>query len=667
MKINRNTIFLFLSFLIPFFVYIITAAPDVTFTDSGELAGAAVTLGVPHPTGYPLFTILGFLWSLLPLPFSKIYSLNLFSGLLTSISSLVFFLLIKSIFQHLPDLIKSYHPVTQKKGQKSNRKPHILKKLNENDILLLSLISALFYSFAFTIWSQATYIEVYSLQILIINLIILFLIEGAFEQDNKARYFLLSAMTLGLGFTNHMSTIMLVPAFIFIFFKQPGESWDFSASRIKFGLLLLLTFILPLSLYIYLPLRSSSLPEFNWGWVHRGFDYFLYHVQGKQFQEWMGFTKILKAIFGSSEIGLSATFKEVSEIWNKNSEIFFKLLPGQLAWLGLISLILGFYVTYKINKTFFFFLALVIIFCIAFAFNYPIHDIDSYFSTAYIGLIIFSAIGLYWFADKYNRIIPFLFAFPLLQLIINFSENDRSDDVTVKEYTQFITNNLEPNAVILSSQWDYWLSAFWYKQRIEGLRKDVTIIDKELLRRTWYLPHIKLLYPKAINPCNDAINSYNEQLELFEHGKPYNPAEIQKRFISMINCIIDQNYNKRPIYITADIFMSEGNQNVDNDIGKDYNKIPVGFVIKLTKDTTAKLNLKKFNVDKFAESLRNNSGHLVDGIKNTSLYYLLDLTANYALKNNQTDQALLALKHASKIAPENEQIINMIRRLETNK
>lgn len=666
MKINKNTIFLSLSFVIPIIFYILTAAPDVTFTDSGELAGAAVTLGVPHPTGYPLFTILGFLWSLLPMPFSKIYSLNLLSAVLTSISSLTFFVIIQSIFKHLPDLIKSYNPLTVKKGQKSNRKPPLLKKLNENEILLLSLVSALFYSFAFTIWSQATYIEVYSLQILLINLIILFLTKATFETEKKAKYFLLSAMMLGFGFTNHMSTIMLVPAFIFIFFKQPGEPWDFSAPRLKFGIILLLTFVLPLSLYLYLPLRSSALPEFNWGWVHRGFNYFLYHVQGKQFQEWMGFTKILKAIFGSSDTGLSATLKEVSEIWNKNSEIFFRLLPLQLAWLGLIPLIVGIYISFKINKTFFFFLALIILFCIAFAFNYPIHDIDSYFSAAYIGLIIFSAIGLYWFSNKYNRIIPFLFALPLLQLIINFSENDRSDDVIVKEYTQFIANNLEPNAVIFSSQWDYWLSAFWYKQKIEGLRNDVTIIDKELLRRTWYLPHLKMLYPKTINPCNDAINSYNEQLELFEYGKPYNPAEIQARFISMINCIIDKNYDTRPIYITADIFMSEGNQNVDIDIAKDYSKIPVGFVIKLTKDTTAQINLNKFNVDKFAESLRNNTGHLVDGIKNTSLYYLLDLTANYALKNNQTDQALLALKLANKIAPENEQIINMLRRLEKN-
>ncbi|MCX7737562.1 MAG: DUF2723 domain-containing protein [Candidatus Kapabacteria bacterium] len=665
MKISRNTIYLILSFLIPFIIYIITAAPDVTFTDSGELAGAAVTLGVAHPTGYPLFTILGFLWSLLPLPFSKIYSLNLFSGFLTSLSSLAFFIIAKTIFLHLPELNKSEISVTIKKGQKGKKTSSIFKKLDENNILLLSFISALFFSFALTIWSQAVYIEVYSLQILIINLVILFLIKATFEEENKARYFLLSALMLGLGFTNHMSSIMLIPAFIFIFFKQPAETWNFTPQRLKFGLILLITFLLSLSLYIYLPLRSSALPEFNWGWVHRGFDYFLYHVQGKQFQEWMGFTKIFKAMFGSSQLGMADTMKEVTEIWNKNAEIFFRLLPGQLAWLGLIPLIFGFYITYKISKTFFFFLSLIIIFCIAVAFNYPIHDIDSYFSTAYIGLIIFASIGLYWLATKYIRIIPFLIALPLLQLIINFSENDRSDDVIVKEYTHFIANNLEPNAVILSSQWDYWLSAFWYKQRVEGYRKDVTIIDKELLRRTWYLPHLKMWYPKTIKPCDDAIKSYDEQLELFEHSKPYDPREIQARFINMINCIIDKNYESRPIYITADVFMSEGNQNVDNDIGKGYNKIPVGFVIKLTKDTTAQLNLGKFNVDKFAESLRKNSGHLVDGIKTTSLYYLVDLTANYALRTNQNQQALKALKLANKIAPENEQISAMIRRLET--
>jgi hypothetical protein len=42
-----------------FLVYLKTLAPSVTFIDSGELAAVACTLGIAHPTGYPLFTLLG--------------------------------------------------------------------------------------------------------------------------------------------------------------------------------------------------------------------------------------------------------------------------------------------------------------------------------------------------------------------------------------------------------------------------------------------------------------------------------------------------------------------------------------------------------------------------------------------------------------------------------
>ena len=37
--------------------YFYTLAPTVTSGDSGELVSAACTLGVPHPPGYPLWTI----------------------------------------------------------------------------------------------------------------------------------------------------------------------------------------------------------------------------------------------------------------------------------------------------------------------------------------------------------------------------------------------------------------------------------------------------------------------------------------------------------------------------------------------------------------------------------------------------------------------------------
>ena len=56
--------------IVSFLVYVTTVAPDVGFTDSGELAAVCTTLGVAHPTGYPLYTLLGHVSTLLPVPLS---------------------------------------------------------------------------------------------------------------------------------------------------------------------------------------------------------------------------------------------------------------------------------------------------------------------------------------------------------------------------------------------------------------------------------------------------------------------------------------------------------------------------------------------------------------------------------------------------------------------
>ena len=69
-----------------FIIYALTAFQHLTYTDNGELAAVAVTLGISHPTGYPLFIILSHLWSILPFGLDIVYKLNLFSGFAISIS-----------------------------------------------------------------------------------------------------------------------------------------------------------------------------------------------------------------------------------------------------------------------------------------------------------------------------------------------------------------------------------------------------------------------------------------------------------------------------------------------------------------------------------------------------------------------------------------------------
>ena len=98
--------------LLSLIVFLVTAAPGVTFTDAGELAGVCTSLGVAHPTGYPLFTIMGHLWTLLPIAESPVFELNLFAGMLVSIAVFIlFFFLISGLdiyrilsFSNSPDI-----------------------------------------------------------------------------------------------------------------------------------------------------------------------------------------------------------------------------------------------------------------------------------------------------------------------------------------------------------------------------------------------------------------------------------------------------------------------------------------------------------------------------------------------------------------------------------
>ena len=74
-----------------FIVYIVTLCPTVNFIDSGELVTACATMGIAHPTGYPLFTLIGWIVAHLPLGLRIIYQFNLLAALESSAALFFFF------------------------------------------------------------------------------------------------------------------------------------------------------------------------------------------------------------------------------------------------------------------------------------------------------------------------------------------------------------------------------------------------------------------------------------------------------------------------------------------------------------------------------------------------------------------------------------------------
>jgi hypothetical protein len=91
----------FLTSIVVLIFYLLTLAPGVIASDSGELATVQYTLGIAHPTGYPLFTILGFIFSHLPIPLRPITKLNLLTALWSVATVYVLTITLKFLLDNL--------------------------------------------------------------------------------------------------------------------------------------------------------------------------------------------------------------------------------------------------------------------------------------------------------------------------------------------------------------------------------------------------------------------------------------------------------------------------------------------------------------------------------------------------------------------------------------
>src|SRR5512139_4186294 len=83
-----------------FALYGLGACPTIYVGDSGELVTAAHTLGIPHPSGYPLYVLLGKLWTLLVPVGSIAYRMSLFSAACTAAACGVLHHLLRRLGAH---------------------------------------------------------------------------------------------------------------------------------------------------------------------------------------------------------------------------------------------------------------------------------------------------------------------------------------------------------------------------------------------------------------------------------------------------------------------------------------------------------------------------------------------------------------------------------------
>lgn len=609
--------------IIAFSIYLITLAPSVYFIDSGELAAVASTLGIAHPTGYPLFTIIGHIFTLLPISSSEVYNLNVMSAFFCSLGIFVFFRLMKY-------LLSNYQAIAlapqKKPAAAKNVKTGSTQKEKSIEFPLpvayaIAAFAALALAFSKTYWNTANSVEVYPLHVFFLVTLVLVFIKAIYDTGNKKaagntfisqnKYYLIFAFLLGLSFTNHLTTILLAPACLTLFFYV--NIYDKPRLYRLLGFMAV-CFLIGLSVYLYLPIRANMSPALLWGNPYN-FERFFWHVSGKQFSVWIfsakGSIPAFLILMGTT-VGLCLWGLVKQKTLNQNIHFIFFVVISIMGYIlisgsnpvvlqqfqkfssslwgefgyGLVLLAIpGVFFLSKFNLKLYYFTLLTFFGCLFYAINYDINDIYSYFLLSYITLAIWLAFGAAYIFNQMkgmlgNVLHQRIFAaaivlISLLALSTNYAVNDESKNHYVEEFTMNVFKNAEPNCIIISSQWDFWVSASWYYHFVKNIRPDITVIDKELLRRSWYYVFLEKNFPGVYKNSKAEIDRFLPELYKFEHDIPYDQRTIMKLFEELMTSFVKNNPERR-CYTTWEIEQSK-----NEPFAQDFMRLPDGLMFRL--------------------------------------------------------------------------------------
>jgi tetratricopeptide (TPR) repeat protein len=190
-----------LTALLVFIGYMYTLAPDLTLQDSGELAVASMYAGVPHPPGYPVWTIYTWVFTKI-LPFSNIaWRVGVSSAFAGALACALVALMVSRGSSMFIESIADF------KG---------LARRTENLITLVAgIVSGLLIGFNGFMWSQSVIVEVYSLSMLTVTMVLAGLLHWVYA-PHKYKYLYFAWFSCGLAFNNHQSLLVMTIAIIVV-------------------------------------------------------------------------------------------------------------------------------------------------------------------------------------------------------------------------------------------------------------------------------------------------------------------------------------------------------------------------------------------------------------------------------------------------------------------
>ncbi len=408
-------------FAVALIVYVRTLLPGPSFGDWGEMQLILAQFGIPHPTGYPLYMLLGKAFSLLPVG-SQAYRADLLSAVAAAGAAGMSVLISTRLGVRPP----------------------------------IAAIAGLTLAVTGTLWLEATFSEMNGLHLLLMALVIhRALVWRAECRDADLR---LGGLLAGLSVANHPLAITVIPIVIaFVVF-------DARRRLLKRPILLVqavMLFLVGPALYLVIPIRALFGPSEIYGSLLT-WDGLSSLISGAMFRRDMHFGTV-----ESLGAALRAIPEVVSQIQARSNIVF---VYGGL--IGAVILLLR----DRWAGT----LLASIVLVNAYVYAGYLGNLDHYLLVSWLILAVWLAVAAETLAAQIGArrgvgavAQALMLLLPLSIAVGNWAGHDQSANRVGEQFSAAVFAALPPNAVLLT----YWdaLTDLSYVHCVEGQRPDLSL------------------------------------------------------------------------------------------------------------------------------------------------------------------------------------------------
>ncbi len=301
---------LFVAVLLQFAAHALTVAPGVTPSDGPEIAAAVVALGVIHPTGYPLFTLVAHAFTWLPLPVEAVIKIELMNASFAAGASVFVALVVRTIALRLqgalPPPARSLTRLWPRVDERHAQPATFVSGRASWEADLAGILAGVLFGCCPLLWEQIRIPEVYAAHVFLVSWALYYWTR--FEVTRASKYILFAAMPMGLGLAHHVTMVYMLPAAgLYLLLRRPFLLGAWLAFPLvwlvrRFGARSFLATTefrhwwvvwagclvggLPLLSYGYFLWANDTTTGVSWGAVH-DWNSLYDHVTGKQYRGYM--------------------------------------------------------------------------------------------------------------------------------------------------------------------------------------------------------------------------------------------------------------------------------------------------------------------------------------------------------------------------------------------